>query len=224
MNNLIQYLFGQSEMSTASSMSEMEYYENVVDSFETPELSNDPQQTQPTLFNVMSSFQVNCKLNLRHISQQAKNCVYNPKKFSAVIMTIANPSATALVFKSGVIRVMGTKTVADSKIASKKFAKIIKKLGYEVHYSHFKVTNLMAKCNVQFTISMMKLNDYLDGSLYEPESYAGLVYRMVEPKITIIVFRTGKVVFCGTQDEQSINEAYHKIYNVLLAHKKVPIM
>ena len=43
---------------------------------------------------------------------------------------------------------------------------------------------------------------------------------MPEPKVTLLVFSTGKVVLTGAKDEDSLMTAYKGIYEVLLANKK----
>jgi len=35
---------------------------------------------------------------------------------------------------------------------------------------------------------------------YEPELFPGLIYRMKEPKVVLLIFVSGKVVLTGTPD------------------------
>lgn len=53
----------------------------------------------------------------------------DPKRFAAVIMRIREPKTTALIFASGKMVVTGAKSEDDSKLASRKYARIIQKLG-----------------------------------------------------------------------------------------------
>lgn len=55
--------------------------------------------------------------------------VTDPKRFAAVIMRIREPKTTALIFASGKMVVTGAKSEDDSKLASRKYARIIQKLG-----------------------------------------------------------------------------------------------
>lgn len=55
----------------------------------------------------------------------------DPKRFAAVIMRIREPKTTALIFASGKMVVTGAKSEDDSKLASRKYARIIQKLGKE---------------------------------------------------------------------------------------------
>ncbi|BFU23772.1 transcription initiation factor TFIID, putative [Entamoeba histolytica HM-3:IMSS] len=185
---------------------------------------NNPNDTHPEIVNVVSTFQLGVKLELRKIVQKARNAEYNPKRFAGAIMRISSPKSTALIFQTGKIVCTGTRSIEESKIASKKYAKIIKKIGYPIHYSNFNVQNIVGSCDVKFQIALRTLVDsYLAFCQYEPEVFPGLVYRMASPKVTLLVFSTGKVVLTGAKDEESLNLAYKNIYPILLANRKEDI-
>ncbi|RLN41418.1 TATA-box-binding protein 1 [Panicum miliaceum] len=79
---------------------------------------------------------------------QARNAEYNPKRFAAVIMRIREPKTTALVFASGKMVCTGAKSEEHSKLAARKYARIIQKLGYPAKfkglaYSHGAFSNIV---------------------------------------------------------------------------------
>ena len=86
---------------------------------------------EPKLQNIVSTANLGCPLKLRQIALQAKNAEYNPKRFAAVIMRIKEPKTTALIFSSGKMVCTGAKSEDDSSKASRKYAKIIKKIIYK---------------------------------------------------------------------------------------------
>ena len=86
----------------------------------------------PTIENVVSTAKLGYQLNLREIALQAINAEYNPKRFSAVIKKIKEPKTTALIFSTGKIVCLGAKNEIESKKSCRKFAKIIKSLGYQI--------------------------------------------------------------------------------------------
>ena len=90
------------------------------------------QDIQPKLQNIVSTANLGCQLKLRQIALQARNAEYNPKRFAAVIMRIKEPKTTALIFSSGKMVCTGAKSEEDSKKASRKYAKIIRSLGFPV--------------------------------------------------------------------------------------------
>lgn len=62
-----------------------------------------------------------------------------------------------------------------------------------------------------------KHNEYCS---YEPEVFPGLVYRMMEPKIVLLIFVSGKVVITGAKSKSDIDSAFERIYPVLEDAKK----
>jgi transcription initiation factor TFIID TATA-box-binding protein len=75
-----------------------------------------------------------CKLDLKKIALHARNAEYNPKRFAAVIMRIREPRTTALIFSSGKMVCTGAKSEEDSRLAARKYARIVQKLGFTVGY------------------------------------------------------------------------------------------
>lgn len=55
---------------------------------------------------------------------------------------------------------------------------------------------------------------------YEPELFPGLIYRMVQPKIVLLIFVSGKVVLTGGKVRNEIYAAFEQIYPVLQEFRK----
>ncbi len=86
----------------------------------------------PQLQNIVSTVNLGCKLDLKKIALHARNAEYNPKRFAAVIMRIREPRTTALIFSSGKMVCTGAKSEEDSRLAARKYARIVQKLGFQV--------------------------------------------------------------------------------------------
>merc|ERR1719464_2701998 len=84
----------------------------------------------PQLQNIVSTVNLACPLDLKKIALHARNAEYNPKRFAAVIMRIRDPRTTALIFSSGKMVCTGAKSEEDSRLAARKYARIIQKLGF----------------------------------------------------------------------------------------------
>jgi len=125
-------------------------------------------------------------------------------------MGIKNPKSTALIFASGKIVITGTKDEESTKIAAQIFVKEIDTLGFHsVQFLNFRITNIVASAQLPFRpplfndqflpANKMKLVDY------EPELFPGLVYRT---GITVIVFRSGKVIMTKAKTREQIYNVY----------------
>ena len=175
----------------------------------------------PTLHNFLSVTTLGCKLDLRTIAMQARNAEYNPKRFSPVIMRIRDPRTTATIFASGKMVCTGAKCEEDSRLASRKFGRIIQKLGFPANFTKFSIENIVGSCDVYFAVRLGALSiQHSQFCSYEPELFPALVYRMVEPKVVLLIFVTGKVVLTGAKKRHEINEAFQKIYPILKSFKK----
>ncbi|KAL8283243.1 hypothetical protein RQP46_006021 [Phenoliferia psychrophenolica] len=173
----------------------------------------------PTLQNIVATVNLDCRLDLKTIALHARNAEYNPK--APVIMRIREPKTTALVFASGKVVVTGAKSEDDSRLASRKYARIIQKLGFEAKFQDFKIQNIVGSCDVKFPIRLEGLAFHHGHfSSYEPELFPGLIYRMVKPKVVLLIFVSGKIVLTGAKFREEIYAAFAAIYPVLSEYRK----
>lgn len=116
----------------------------------------------------------------------------------------------------------GAKSEQQSKLAARKYARIIQKLGFPAKFKDFKIQNIVGSCDVKFPIRLEGLA-YSHGafSSYEPELFPGLIYRMKQPKIVLLIFVSGKIVLTGAKVREETYTAFENIYPVLTEFRKV---
>lgn len=139
-------------------------------------------------------------------------------------MRIRHPKTTALIFRSGKMVCTGAKSEQDSKKASGQYAKQLKKIGNkDVRLTNFVIQNIVASHDVKFQI---KLESLLNKSQqqaadvrYDPEVFPGLIFKMTNPKVVLLIFASGKIVLTGAKHRQEIYEAYTKILPLLSQHR-----
>ncbi|XP_054018179.1 TATA box-binding protein-like 2 [Dryobates pubescens] len=188
----------------------------------TPVMSaSDSTGIVPQLQNIVSTVNLACKLDLKSIALHARNAEYNPKRFAAVIMRIREPRTTALIFSSGKMVCTGAKSEEQSRLAARKYARVVQKLGFPAKFLDFKIQNMVGSCDVRFPIRLEGLVlTHQQFSSYEPELFPGLIYRMVKPRIVLLIFVSGKVVLTGAKERSEIYEAFENIYPILKGFKK----
>ncbi|KAM2984986.1 hypothetical protein FF2_005444 [Malus domestica] len=188
------------------------------------DLSKHPSGIVPTLQNIVSTVNLDCKLDLKAIALKARNSEYNPKacdRFAAVIMRIREPKTTALIFASGKMVCTGAKSEEQSRLAARKYARVIQKLGFPAKFKDFKIQNIVGSCDVKFPIRLEALVvSHCAFSSYEPEIFPGLIYRMKQPKIVLLIFVSGKIVLTGAKARTETYEAFENIYPVLTGFRK----
>ncbi|XP_032691277.1 TBP-related factor-like [Odontomachus brunneus] len=156
-----------------------------------------------------------------YINVRTRNSEYNPARFTGLVMRIQNPRATALIFRSGKLVCTGARNEEESLLATKKFARIIQKLGFPVKFTSFTIQNIVATCDLKFPIKLESLNQkHGQFSSYEPELYPGLTYRMLKPRVVLLIFVNGKVVITGAKKRKDLHEALFYIYPILKSFRK----
>ena len=118
--------------------------------------------------------------------------------------------------------ITGAKSEDDSRLAGRKFARIVQKLGFPAKFKDFKIQNMVGSCDVKFPIRLepLFLTHNQSGCFFEPELFPGLVFRMIKPKTVLLIFSSGKVVITGAKVREEIHEAFDNILPILKNFKK----
>ena len=168
----------------------------------------------PIIQNIVSTVNLDCKLDLRSMALKTLNSEYNPRRFNALIMRIRHPKTTALMFASGKMVCTGAKTEDDSRIAARKYARIVQKLGFPARFKDFRIENIVASCDINHPLRLEKFiyTKHAMYSRYEPEAFPGLIYRMAKSKIVMLIFVSGKVVIVGAKKREGTFATFKNIY------------
>ena len=83
------------------------------------------------------------------------------------------------------------------------------------------VVNIVASADL--TSETLNLNQVamglgLGNIEYEPEQFPGLVYRMKQPKVVMLLFSTGKVICTGGKQDEDVKQALVKLQAILEEH------
>ena len=202
-----------------------------------PKIGNEIKIT-PIIQNIVSTVELNCKLNLNEIALQLKNTYYDPKRFTGLIMRIKEPKTTALIFPNGNLVCLGAKNEEVSKKACRRFAKMIKNLNYpisDIKEMNFKIRNIVSSSKVNFKIPLMKLyihmKKYKCRVTYEPECFPGLIYRYIDEEdeiknndgqklnIVFLIFASGKMVIAGAKNRNHIYDSFENVFQLLSRFK-----
>ena len=88
-------------------------------------------------------------------------------------MRIRDPKTTALIFASGKVVCTGAKSEDASRLAARKYARIVQKLGFDAKFVDFKIQNVVASCDVRFPIR-------LEGLAYAHTNYCSVCIYILE--------------------------------------------
>lgn len=89
---------------------------------------------------------------------------------------------------------------------------------------NFKVQNIVGTVDCGFPIRLEGVAfAHPTFSSYEPELFPGLIYRLVQPKVVLLVFVSGKVVITGARTEESLVEGLKRVFPILLEFRKTHV-
>lgn len=121
--------------------------------------------------------------------------------------------------------VTGAKNIEECESAGRKYVAIIQKVGFPARFQEFKIQNVSGTCDIGFPIRLEGfVYAHATRATYEPELFPGLVYRMQDPKVVLLIFVSGKIVITGAKNTDMLSDAIDKIYDHLLEFRKKNIV
>ena len=171
---------------------------------------------------MICSFNLRAEVDLKSLAFRALNAEFNPRKVNAVVLRFRSPRCTALVYSNGKVMLTGSRSESDARSACKKVAKIVARCSHpNVRFSDFKIENIVASTDIRFPVRLEGLAyEHRASCSYEPELFPGLVYRLLDPKISLLIFVSGKLVITGAKERKDIIDAFRVIYPVLFKYRK----
>jgi transcription initiation factor TFIID TATA-box-binding protein len=173
------------------------------------------------IVNVVASTKLAEAFDLPKIELKLEGAEYNKKKFPGLVYRTKAPKAAFLIFTSGKIVCTGSKNVEDVRTVITALAKTLKSIGIEkinlkpeIH-----VQNIVASADLKTRLNLnaVALGLGLENIEYEPEQFPGLVYRIKQPKVVVLIFGSGKLVITGGKSPEDCVEGA-RIVRMQLEH------
>ncbi len=166
--------------------------------------------------NVVASATLNQKVDLNAVVKSYPGAEYRPEQFPGLVFRLKRPKTATLIFSSGKMICTGAKSEKESRRAIMKVVKELKKGGIIIiSKPDLKVVNIVASASLGGKVDLEKTVSTLRKTMYEPEQFPGLIYRMDEPKVVILIFASGNLVCTGAKKEQDVYDAVHKLHEIL---------
>src|SRR4030066_407890 len=158
--------------------------------------------------NIVATASLGKDVPLTKLAKTLPNTEYNPEQFPGLVLRIKKPKSAVLVFSSGNLVCTGTKSVAQVKEVIEQVIKQIAKIGVRItDKPKITVQNIVASGSIKLNLNLNYLALELGNTEYEPEQFPGLVYKLVDPTATFLLFSNGKLVCTGTKNKQQLEEA-----------------
>ena len=159
--------------------------------------------------NIVASGVVAETIDLQEFSEKTPNCELNKKRFPGAVYRIPDPKIACLIFSSGKIVLTGVKNEKALADGLAIVIKSLKKAGIEpLREPRVAITNMVCSYNLGRYININKLSVTLnlENIEYEPEQFPGLVYRIKDPKIVVLIFSSGKIILTGGKNLEDVRK------------------
>jgi transcription initiation factor TFIID TATA-box-binding protein len=172
--------------------------------------------------NCVASVNLFTSINLISIYQQLidhdiLSVSFDPESFPGLILKTKEPKISSLVFSSGKLVITGAKSTEMVHVAVDAVMKILKETGTTIEEKpEIIVQNIVASGNFnKRQINLELASMWLDQSMYEPEQFPGLIYRLPVPKTVLLLFQSGNLVCTGAKTEDDVHKAVRQTYDDL---------
>ena len=174
--------------------------------------------TEIKVQNIVASTIFAEKLDLDVIAQSLEDAEYEPEQFPGLVYRLSNPKTATLLFRSGAANCTGAKTIEDVETTVDIIAEKLEKIGVKVFKKpEIIIQNIVATSDLggELNLSEVAIALGLENVEYEPEQFPGLVYRLKEPKVAMLLFGSGKIVCAGARKTEEVLTAVDKVSNEL---------
>lgn len=162
----------------------------------------------------MASANLGIELDLSTLALGLSGAEYEPEQFPGLIYRLKNPKSATLLFRSGKLVCTGSRSLSNVKQAIDTVVSDVKKAGIPISASpEIVVQNIVASSDLgqDINLNAIAISLGLERVEYEPEQFPGLVYRLDEPKVVVLLFGSGKLVCTGARTPQDVEAAVRKI-------------
>ncbi len=170
--------------------------------------------TRIRIENVVASTSLGDELDLHSVAVALNGAEYEPEQFPGVIYRLKEPKTAILLFRSGKVVCTGGKSKRQVDESVRIVSEMIRKGGQKVlPHPKIQVQNIVATSDLESEINLttVAVTLGLDRVEYEPEQFPGLVCRLTEPRVVVLLFGSGKLVCTGARRPSDVSLAVEKI-------------
>jgi transcription initiation factor TFIID TATA-box-binding protein len=169
-----------------------------------------------TVQNVVATAALKQRLDLDTIVRLFPETQYRPEEFPGLVFRLRKPKTATLIFSSGKMVCTGSKSERQARKAVATVLNELKRNGIVVvGRPEIQVQNIVASGGFGGSIDLEKTTYSLERTMYEPEQFPGLIYRMDDPKVVMLLFASGNFVCTGAKKVEEVHRAIARVQETL---------
>lgn len=168
--------------------------------------------------NIVASAVFGMEFDMDLISSKLEGCKYDRKQFPGIIYKLSEPKTAILLFSTGKSVITGAKSVEMVHTAMDIIIQKLRDIGVPIKKDpETTIQNIVSTCDLGAKVNLKAISITLglERVEYEPEQFPGLVYRVEDPNVVMLIFTSGKVVCTGAKTTTDTERALIFILNEL---------
>ncbi|MEI6840361.1 MAG: TATA-box-binding protein [Methanomicrobiales archaeon] len=168
--------------------------------------------------NIVMTGRIADSLDIQHIAEKLDGCVFTKKKFPGAVYHMKEPKIVALLFNSGKIVFTGITCMEDYQKGLGLLISQLDGLGIKtMAVPDISAKNMVCSYDTGLKINLTKVITTFayEKIEYEPEQFPGLVFRIDEPKIVVLIFSSGKIILTGGTNIEDVKSAIDQLMKKL---------
>jgi len=162
--------------------------------------------------NIVATASLGKPVPLTKLARTQPNTEYNPETFPGLVLRVKEPKSAVLVFSSGNLVCTGTKSTTQVRQVIDAVIKQLKKINVNITgQPKITVQNIVASGTIELKLNLNFLALEMENTEYEPEQFPGLVYKLIEPNATFLLFSNGKLVCTGTKNKKQLEDSMKQL-------------
>jgi len=158
---------------------------------------------------VTAMFRLGTELDLKHLKNSIRiSELSNTGKM--LMIKYRNPACSFVIYPNGVGICYEASNEEDALLASRKIARTIQKLGYNVKFTNFRILNISYRMSLGKELDLEKIHGNTELKVrYEPEVCDGAYVQI--GAMTFFLQRDGTVIVSGANPTVKVNEIIEAI-------------
>jgi len=165
--------------------------------------------------NVVASATLGQRVNLDAVVKGFPSAEFPSERFPGVVFRLKKPKTATLIFSSGKMICTGGRSENEARRAVESVVRELSNEGIITpKRSGVKIDNIVASANLGRNIDLESVSK-LQRTMYEPDQFPALIYRMNDPKVVFLIFSTGRIVCVGAKSEIEVQRAIRGLFERL---------
>jgi len=161
------------------------------------------------------------EINLDEIVKKFPDAEYHPEAFPGLVFRTKNPKTAMLIFTTG--KMINTGGVKEEGTINAVHSVVDKLYSENIITSKeliIRFVNIVSSINLKGKIHLEQAARTLPRSMYETEQFPGVIHRMLDPKVVMLLFASGKLICTGAK---TVKDVYRGVNNLqaLLEEKEL---